>query len=211
MKKTLRMFMLASMLAFTARAQVLQNTLWRSYTLTNVASEYWHFGQDTIGQSITGNGEIKISTYTTIGNLFTIIDLPFNWCPVTDTGKYNFLIQSDTLRFNIISDPCNYRPGVFSFYYFVRSYLGIEDINPFSTTTVYPNPSEDGIFTLSFTANNNLPKRIYVMTADGRKIMDETFSSAATNHALNLQPYASGIYFLVMENEKGRRVFKLGK
>ncbi|MBK5285851.1 MAG: T9SS type A sorting domain-containing protein [Bacteroidia bacterium] len=211
MKKTLLMLMLASMLAFTARAQVLQNTWWRSYTLTNVASEYWHFGQDTIGQSITGNGEIKISTYTTNSNLFTIIDLPFNWCPVTDTGKYNFLIQSDTLRFNIISDPCNYRQGVFSFYYFVRSYLGIEDLNSISTATIYPNPSTDGIFNLKFNDYNNLPQRIYVMSADGRKIMKETFSTAATNHTLNLQPFASGIYFLVMENEKGSRVVKLVK
>ncbi len=203
--------MLATMLAFTARGQVLQNTLWREYTLTNIPSLYWYFGQDTIFKSVDNISFNHISIYTTISNLITIIDPPFNDCPVTDTGIYNFLVQSDTLRFSFISDPCNYRQSVFSLHYFLQLTTGITNINPISTANISPNPSPEGIFNVSFNGNNKLPKRIYVLSADGRKILEENYSSAATNHIIHLQSCAPGIYFLVMENDLGRKVAKLVK
>ena len=201
--------MLASMLAFTARAQVLQNTYWRMYDITNVFQAYVRLGQDTFYVSSDNIQYDSIATFTTSGNLFTIIDMPFWQCPTTDTGRYTFLIQADTLRFATISDACMVRNSVLAFYYFVQLPTAIEDLNPISTAIIYPNPSADGIFNLMFNGNGNMPNKIYVMNVDGRKIMDENISSGALNRIINLQSFASGIYFLVMENETGRRVSKL--
>ena len=94
---------------------------------------------------------------------------------------------------------------------------GIDDAGADNNSLfVSPNPSADGIFNLTFTGNGSLPKRIYVLSADGRKIMDvgaihesPVQSSAEINFTINLQSCASGIYFLVFDNEKERRVFKL--
>ena len=209
MKKTLLILMVASMIAITARGQVLQNTWWRSYWYTNGASYLWHFGQDTLFFNSDVYSNFPKATYTNNSNLFTIAYLDTTFCSFSDTGNYSFTILGDTLRFGIVSEPCYWRGFYFTYNYFVRIYVGISDINPISTATISPNPSADGIFNLMFTGNGNLPQKIYVMSADGRKIMDETFSSAAPNHTINLQSCAAGIYFLVLENEKGRRVAKL--
>src|SRR5260221_5453156 len=100
MKKTLLTLMLATMLAFTARGQVLQNTYWRAYTLTNFATQYWYFGQDTLFNSNSNSNYIPLSTFTTNGNIITIVDIPSPNCPLIDTGAYGTLIMTDTLYFN---------------------------------------------------------------------------------------------------------------
>jgi len=209
MKKTLLTLMLASMLAFTTNSQTLQNTYWRMYDINNALQAYVYLGQDTFYVSPDNVIYDSIATFTTVGNLFTIIDMPFWQCPQSDTGRYTFLIQADTLRFTTISDPCMSRNSVLAFGYLVQLPTGIEDLNSISTAIVYPNPSADGIFNVMFNDYGSLPERIYVLNVDGRKILDETVSSGAINHIINLQSFSSGIYFLVMENEKGKKVMKL--
>jgi hypothetical protein len=216
MKKTLFTLMLASMLAFTARGQVLQGTLWRAYNWNNVPDLYWYFAQDTLYVSYDNVSFFDSTVFTTVGSLFTIEVMNFFSCVQPYTGTYNFLITGDTLRFTVINDLCFQRLSYFNLHYFLRITTGIEDINPISPANISPNPSADGIFNLSFNdvraiheSPQRLPKRIYVLSADGRKIMEEMFSSAATNHIINLQSCASGIYFLVMENDLGRKVSKL--
>jgi hypothetical protein len=86
---------------------------------------------------------------------------------------------------------------------------GINEEATENSPAVYPNPSADGIFNLSLGKNESMLKRVYVVTTDGKKIMDETVSSAAINRVINLQSFAEGIYFLVIENKNGRRVMKL--
>lgn len=87
--------------------------------------------------------------------------------------------------------------------------VGIDEAANENFPTISPNPSVDGIFNLTFSKNENMEKRVYVVTTDGKKITDENISSLATNHVINLQSYAEGIYFLVMEGTKERRVMKL--
>lgn len=216
MKKTLLILMLASMLAMTARGQMLQNTWWRMYNFSNIPFDYVHFGQDTFSFSTNNIAYFYAATYTTNGNLFEITNTTFWNCALSDTGNYSFTIQNDTLLFSFISDTCVTRHIVLLSYYFVRLVTGAEDLNPISTATISPNPSADGIFNLMFNENGAMPNKIYVMAADGRKILDvgaENFlplhSRIPTNRIINLQSRASGIYFLVMENEKGRKVYKL--
>ena len=209
MKKTLLMLMLASMLALAARGQVLQNTWWRSYWYTNGASYYWYFGQDTLFNSSDNIWYTDIAVFTNNGNLFTTAYLDTALCSFSDTGNYSFTILGDTLRFGIVSELCYWRGFYFTNNYFVRNYVGIENITPISPATISPNPSADGIFNLTFSDYNNMPQKIYVLNVDGRKIKEENFSGLEKNHTINLQSRATGIYFLVIETENGRRVYKL--
>jgi len=216
MKKALLTVMLASMLALTARAQVLENTLWRAYDFSNTPSWYWHFTQDSLFYGADTISYVYVANYTTFGTFFVITNATLWFCFQSDTGTYNFYILADTLRFLIDNDLCGDRIVYLTTHYFVRLPTGIEDINSISTASIYPNPSADGIFNITFHGNGSMPERIYVLNVDGRKIMDvgaihesPVQSSAEINFTINLQSCASGIYFLVMENEKGRRVSKL--
>jgi plastocyanin len=74
---------------------------------------------------------------------------------------------------------------------------------------VYPNPSANGMFNVSFAQNENAPKRVYIVDTKGKKIVDETFDSAALSRTFNLQSAAPGVYFLVSEGVKGKKVTKL--
>ena len=216
MKKTLLMLMLASMLAFTASAQLLQDAYWRAYDASDVPQGYMHITPNTLSLAM---GTISFSTdnitfidaetYSECCLAIGITDINPTPCGVNYTGIYTYTYLGDTLKFTLNTDSCSSRNSYFTTLYFLPTLAGIEDINSISTATIYPNPSADGIFNLMLTGNGNMPNKIYVLNVDGRKIMDETFSSAATNHSINLQSCASGIYFLVMENEKGRRVAKL--
>lgn len=209
MKKTFLMLMLALVLAFTARAQVLQNSWWRAYTANDSAVEFWRFGQDTLSFSYDDVTYNNKSVFSINDSLFTITDFDWSPCITYDSGVYIFSIQADTLRLTYIFDGCIYRSLYLMYHYFTRLYAGTENNTPFSSATIYPNPSADGIFNLKFTDYSNLPTRIYVLSADGRKIKEENSTGASTNHSINLQSSASGVYFLVMEGEKGRRVLKL--
>jgi hypothetical protein len=82
-------------------------------------------------------------------------------------------------------------------------------LNGISGAIISPNPSADGIFNLTFNENGTMPEKIYVLNVDGRKIMDVRAENFPPQRVINLQSCASGIYFLVMENENGRRVMKL--
>ena len=128
---------------------------------------------------------------------------------------WNAPINPNTPTFAIVV-PC---AGIFNYVCTPHGFTGV--INSTCTTgipvasadvnspSVSPNPSADGIFNVSFGKNENMFKRIYIIGTDGKKIMVENISSAAINHIINLQSYAEGIYFLVMEGAKGRRVLKL--
>lgn len=209
MKKTLLMLMLASMLAMSAHSQTLQNTYWHAYNVNNTPGLYFYFGQDTISVGFNNSSYSIEHLYATNGNTFTIEDYPSPNCGMNYIGSYTFMFTPDTLWFTVISDTCSMRQNYFSYHYFLQLNTGTEELNGFSGATISPNPSADGIFNLMFNENGTMPNKIYVMAADGRKILDENILSGATNHTINIQSRASGIYFLVTENEKGRRVYKL--
>jgi hypothetical protein len=209
--KTLLTFLLATMLAFNASSQVLQNTYWRNYDLNGNPNLYWYFNQDSAFVSSDTVGFNYLFSFTVAGSLVTFGNDISPSCLTSDTGQYNISIQADTLHFNLVTDQCAQRAYFFNNTYFVQLFTGIEDMNPFSHAIISPNPSATGIFSLNFSDSGNLPQRIYVMTTDGRKIIEENYVNASTRHTINLQAHASGVYFLVMENEKGRRVMKLVK
>jgi len=208
--KKITLCLLLMMTALAARAQSLANTSWRAYDLSNnTPGLFWRFSADTVYVSSNDVSYTPVSTYATNTNTFLITDLSPVLCGANYTAAYTFTIIVDSLMFGYVNDTCSVRYTNILANYFLRNTTGIEDLNPVSAANIYPNPSADGVFNLKFSDYNNLPKRIYVLSTDGRKIIEETFSSNATNHAINLHSCASGIYFIVMENDLGRRVAKL--
>ena len=212
MKKNLITLALVLMAMIPARAQQLQNTYWTIYTPTNVLAGYFYFCCDTLSESPDNITYTQVTTYVENGNLFTIIDLPGSpgGCPITDSGRYTFSILSDTLYFILISDPCAGRSYVLLNYHFVRLLTGIENVS-FNSDQLYPNPSPDGIFNLSFTNNSDGFDKIIVSTAQGKKVSEENIPRGERNHSINLQNLSSGVYFLMLENNKERKVFKIVK
>lgn len=207
--KTLFVFMFASILALNINAQMLQNTYWRQYDTSNVVHGWFIFGQDTVFSSYNNITFTPCSFYYSAGNSIKFLWLNNFNCLPNDTGEYSYSVQNDTLRFTPVSEPCSVRLWFFTSHYFVQLPTGIEDMSSVFGAIVSPDPLADGIFNLKFTDSGSLPHRVYLMSTDGRKIQEENCVSTSSNHTINLQSNASGIYFLVMENRKGRKVIKL--
>jgi len=71
----------------------------------------------------TGQTHTNSGWYTTEGNLFLLkdsINYPLPVCNLSDTGRYHFEINRDTLRFKAINDPCERRSGALQLERFVR-------------------------------------------------------------------------------------------
>ena len=209
MRKSALFFILVTIVAFAAHAQPLANTSWRAYDFSNTPGFFLHFGADTVSLSTNDVSYIPVSTYATNTNVFLITDISAASCGATYTGAYNFTIVGDSLAFSYVNDTCSARYTNLLTNYFLRNTAGIGDLNSVSAAIISPNPSPEGIFNLSFNENNNLPKRIYVLNVDGRKIFEENFLSTEKNHLINLRSCAAGVYFLVMENNLGRKMLKL--
>ncbi|HLG34776.1 MAG TPA: T9SS type A sorting domain-containing protein [Bacteroidia bacterium] len=140
------------------------------------------------------------TTSTTIPSCGTPWDAPIN----SSTPGFAIVVPCAG-TFNYVCTPHGFT-GVIN----ATCSTGISDVAADDNSpAVSPNPSADGIFNLMFNGKGNMPNKIYVLNVDGRKILDENIASGATNHTINLQSHTSGIYFLVMENEKGRRVMKV--
>ncbi|MBX3257867.1 MAG: hypothetical protein KF862_27300 [Chitinophagaceae bacterium] len=71
----------------------------------------------------TGQTHTNSGWYTTEGNLFLLkdsVNYPLPVCNLSDTGRYHFEINMDTLRFKAIDDPCERRAGALQLERFVR-------------------------------------------------------------------------------------------
>lgn len=148
--------------------------------------------------------------------------------PVCATA-WNANINSTTPAFAIVV-PCagtyNYHctPHLFTGVINVTCTTGIEGVSANEDApSVYPNPSANGIFNVTFgdvraihESPQQLPKRVYIVDTKGKRIMDVSVGAIHESpvhespvHVINLQSCASGVYFLITEGEKGRRVTKL--
>jgi hypothetical protein len=208
MKKILIICILILTAIISAPAQQLQNTYWTVYNPSGSFFQYFYFGFDTLFFSYNNVSYTHRSIFVENGNLLTLND-PAAWpgqCVENDTGKYSFFIQNDTLDFTLISDPCSGgRDIVMGTYIFVRLYpTGIEDVSS-DAVQLYPNPSPNGIFNLRF----NSADKIMVCDAQGRKVFEANISFGERNHSLNLQQLLPGIYFLTLQNDSDKEVFKI--
>ncbi len=121
-------------------SQTLPNTTWTVYNASSTFFAYFHFGTDTISYSIDNISYNNVSTFQVSSSNVSIIDLPGAPCSASDTGKYTFLIQNDTLKFTTVIDLCSSRVTTLSTSNWIRLQTGIQNINLMSAIKFYPNP-----------------------------------------------------------------------
>jgi hypothetical protein len=205
MKRKLVILVVVLCTIFAAHSQQLQNTYWQSYTPTGSPFNCYHFISDSLHYSYDCINYNPKSLYIESGNIFTIWDF-LGACTQSSIGHYTFSIQNDTLDFTLISDDClQGRSTVLGTYIFVRMYpTGIENISS-DAVELYPNPSPNGIFNL----RSGGFEKIIVCDAQGRKVFEENIPDGKQDHSINLQQLSPGIYFLTLQNQDRRRVFKI--
>jgi hypothetical protein len=214
MKKYILQLFLIFALSYSAKAQSLYNTYWEVYSPTGVLAYYFHVGTDTVFISTDLINYAPLTSYTVNGDTVTIVDLGLSpvSCPVIDTGHYTYAIQNDTLIYNLISDSCSARATVLATYFWVRMTTGIEDRNfPFAIS-VFPNPSNDGIFNLNINNSESGADKYSVYTMEGQLIVENTLCDHGNIECtINLLDFPSGIYFLTLHSQDGNKVVKLIK
>ena len=146
-------------------SQPLQNTYWIMYYPTGTFFCYFNFGIDTAFVSTDSINYTPVSTVQVNGNLLTIEDIPGTGCPPEDTGRYTYLIQNDTLKLTLISDPCVSRMTTMTTFILVRLYTGIPDVDLLPPFQLFPNPSE-GRFSLALNSKKPAGITIYNMTGE---------------------------------------------
>src|SRR5436190_10323666 len=80
------------------KAQLLNNTRWRSYGEQNNFDNYWNFNNDTVATSPDNATWTDIAVYIENGNVLSFRDLNSLNCNLNDVGIYHFSIVLDTLR-----------------------------------------------------------------------------------------------------------------
>ncbi|MCX6291198.1 MAG: T9SS type A sorting domain-containing protein [Bacteroidetes bacterium] len=207
MKKNLLVIIFIAF-SFFAKAQPLQNTTWALYNSANTFLSYFVFGSDTIYFGTSLSSLSPLSIYWGTGNNFNIADLGGS-CSPTDTGRYTYSIQNDTMRFTLISDPCANRASTLTTSYMVGIITGIRDQQAFSSVELFPNPSVNGIFNIRSGNEQDRFSRVTVRTVEGRIIEDEKLNSTLSSKTISLENFPPGIYFLALENVTGSKVFRV--
>jgi hypothetical protein len=189
MKKKITLFIVTIVLSFLeVYAQPLQNTTWKAYEPNGIFFNFFHFGADTLSVGSYGN----VATFQVSGNNISLVDLPISGgCPLTDTGRYTYLIHNDTLKFTLVNDQCSSRVSTMTTFYFIRFITSVHNINVFDAIKVYPNPASDEIFVKS---NSNIRGSTYFFTNQlGRQILIGKLINEIT--LIDIQQLPKGIYF----------------
>ncbi|MEI8203999.1 MAG: T9SS type A sorting domain-containing protein [Bacteroidota bacterium] len=187
-------------------AQSLQNTTWQVYDTLGTFLSYFRFGTDTLFSSMDNNTWESGATYTQSGNNFRIVDLPGINCPISDTGRYTFLIQNDTLKFTLVVDSCTDRSEALTTFDWVRLQTGIDDLTSVHNIKIYPNPVGDVVYIK--TSRFALGSTYDVSDLSGKKIFNGKLLNETTS--IDLRTLASGLYFLKI-GENNKQTFKLVK
>jgi hypothetical protein len=74
-------------------------------------------------------------------------------------------------------------------------FVGIKELNSNVSFVLYPNPSSNGIFTIS--ANNNI-EGIVITNTIGQVVLKEEFSNISSNQTINATTLPKGIYSIVI-------------
>ncbi len=192
-KKITLILIIISMNCLNIFAQILPNTTWTVYDNSNTIFAYFQFGNNKVLRSFDNITYTQTSKYWESGSNFTIFDIPPTSC-ASDTGKYTFTMQHDTLNFTLISDQCSTgRSSVIANYNWVHLLnSGISLLNPTMNTSIYPNPFTNST-TVSF-GNEHKNTTIKVTDILGKEIKSQTFSGKQL--VLEKGEMLSGVYFV---------------
>ena len=153
----------------------------------------------------------SISTYVIEEDTLSINDLEFSiaeTCNPLITGKYEILIEQDTLSFNEISDGCNFRLNVLSQIKLKReSTTSLANDVDFNRIKIYPNPVLDKLtiegnsnFFYNYEIYNQLGNKVRIGIINGRK-------------NIHLESLSSGIYIvrIIKKNKYPTMIYKIIK
>ena len=193
-------------------AQSLVNTTWVFHYPDDDLFRYFHFTADTLYWS---NDNITYTEHSLIafaGSAMTISDLlgADMGCPVAQVGNYDVEIANDTLGFDLISDPCMARGEVMDEGYGVQAPSGIGQSFGAAGITVFPNPSDNGIFHLRIPASSAVYNSVWLVSMDGRVIAQQKLpGSVPVDQDVVLEAPAAGTYLLTLSGADRTRTAKL--
>ncbi len=94
---------------------------------------------------------------------------------------------------------------------FISNTVGVNSVEENNWVNIFPNPSNDGVFNIEMTNINNSNYQLRLYNSIGELLIDKTIKPTINQtETINLSSYASGIYYLQVQNEDGEaKVFKL--
>lgn len=203
MKKKFTLFTFTLVLSsLSVFSQQLPNTTWSVYTSGSALIGYFNFDTDTISYSTNFTTYTNSATYLENSGNITIVDLPGKLCPVTDTGKYTFVIQNDTLKFTLVSDPCLSRVNTVTTYYWVRLKTGMQHLFSSTPIQVFPNPATEEISIVS--GNNDKGASYLISDLQGKQLLIGKLAGETTT--VDIKQLATGLYFLQIGEENKRQI-----
>jgi hypothetical protein len=185
-------------------AQPLENTTWKVYFPSGTFFAYYHIGVDTISISFDNITYTNTATYQANANNISTVDLYDGDCLVSDTGRYTFGIQNDTLKFSLISDPCYQRVTALTTFHFVRLLTAIQNTLDLSAMKICPNPASTNI-----TIEAPSPGHFSILNPNGQPLITRQVTEAKT--VVDISTLPSGVYVVKLVGEKGVQVGKVIK
>jgi hypothetical protein len=122
----------------------------------------------------------------------------------TDYSTYGSVCVYNLFGQLLDSIPVDVSPGNFAFD--IRNVTGIENLVNSPNLNVYPNPASS-VINIKMEGNTSLQK-LTLMDALGKTIYAESAPATKTTIALNIENYASGIYFLTLQTSEGVLIHK---
>lgn len=186
-------------------SQNLQNTSWTVFISPGHLIAYFHFSKDTLSTSFDNITYKNTSTFQEIDNNFFIVDLTDEDCPNSDTGKYTYVIQNDTLKFTLVNDLCISRSESMPIIYCVRVQTGIPNNNSIKDVILFPNPANEEVIIQSY---EFIGTTYNICDQMGRQLLTGKLHSETSK--VDISQLSSGMYFLQIGDEN-KQIFKLIK
>lgn len=187
-------------------SQNLQNTSWKMYINPNTIVAYFHFSTDTLSAGQDGKSYLNVSTFKDNGTDFSIVDLTDDDCSKSDTGRYTYKIQNDTLKFTLQNEPCQSRAAGLTNFYFVRLKTDIPNSYNQFTIKVFPNPASDEIIIES--QNDLIGSDYTIFDQLGRLLLTGKLIGLDTK--VGIKQLSAGLYYLQIGGQN-KQTFKLIK
>jgi hypothetical protein len=185
-------------------SQILSNTTWMVYDNSGTLQGYISFNTDTVASSWDNISYDNFSIYQENGNNISFIDLPDGLCTISDTGRYTFLVQNDTLKYSLVNDLCSDRTLSLCSFHWIRLNTGINNENLLPALKIFPNPASDFIVI-------ETPHSLEIDILNIRGQLIKTIYTAEKLTSIDVADLSSGIYIIKAKSDRGIAVKKFFK
>ena len=158
---------------------------------------------------------IEVSADAT--NLYSILDYTTNTNAI-DNCNINTVIQQPSAgsmvgpgnhSVTLTATDTNGNTTICEFVITVVGALSVEEVNISTLFTLFPNPTKSNVTLLN--ENRIKVNQVLVYDINGRLMNKYSINSNSENQTISLEEFASGLYFLSVETEKGIMDFKIIK